>query len=85
MIKISEFKSCRDNPPAKDGTYLVIKIRKNLWTNTKELVYSASLFYSVEYGWNVNQHCDGSWYTGSQITFDDEPDTVWAEVTEEEE
>lgn len=79
MIKLSDFKSCKDNPPTKDGAYVVIKLRE------KELCYGASLFYSVEYGWNVHQNCDGSWYTEAQITFDDEPDYVWAEVTEEEE
>ena len=84
MIKISEFKSCRDNPPTKDGSYVVIKMRKNCWTDTKELSYGASLFYSVEHGWNVHKNSDGSWYTEAQMTFDDEPECVWAEVTEEE-
>ena len=79
MIKISEFKSCENNPPTKDGSYLVIRLRNN------ELCYGASLFYSVEHGWNVNQNFDGSWYTEARMTFDDEPDYVWAEVTEEEE
>lgn len=85
MIKISEFKSCRDNPPTKDGYYVVINMRKNLWTNTKELSYGASLYYSVVHGWNVHQNLDGSWYTEAQLTFDDEPEYVWAEVTEEAE
>lgn len=85
MIKISEFKSCRDNPPTKDGYYVVIKMRKNLRTNTKELSYGASLYYSVVLGWNVHRLLDGSWYTEAQMTFDDEPECVWAEVTEEEE
>ena len=85
MIKISEFKSCKDNPPTKDGYYVVIKMRKNEWTNKKEMSYGSSIFYSVEHGWNVHQHSDGSWYTEAQILFEDEPDAFWAEVTEEEE
>ena len=79
MIKISEFKSCGGNPPAKDGYYIVIKMLE------KKLCYGESIFYSVEHGWNVYQNCDGSWYTEAQIAFEDEPDAVWAEVTEEEE
>ena len=85
MIKLSDFKSCIDNPPTKDGSYMVIRLRKNPFTDKKELSYGASLFYSVEHGWNVHQNSDGSWYTEAQLNFDDEPDTVWAEVTEEEE
>lgn len=79
MIKLSDFKSCRDNPPTKDGYYIVIKMRE------KMLCYGASIFYSVEHGWNVHQNFDGSWYTEAQIAFEDEPDAVWAKVTEEEE
>ncbi len=84
MIKISDFKSCIDNPPTKDGYYMVIRLRENKFTNKKELSYGASLFYSVEHGWNVIQHYDGSWYTEAQMSFEDEPDAFWAEVTEEE-
>jgi len=85
MIKFSDCKSCRDNPPTKDGFFVVIKMRKNSRTNKSELCYGAALFYSVEHGWNVHQNCDGSWYTGSRMTFDDaKADYFWAEVIEEQ-
>lgn len=85
MIKVSEFKSCIDNPPTKDGTYLVVRMRKNFYIEKPEFSYGAALEYYVGHGWNVHKDIHGHWDYGTRITFEDSPETVWAEVTEEEE
>lgn len=76
MFNFTEFKSCKDNPPTKDGRYLVIRMFNG------ELSYAGSLPYTVEYGWNTFKDLFGYYNTNNKITFDN--DTVWAEVTEVE-
>ena len=74
MFNFSEFKSCKDTPPTKDGTYLVIRMYNG------ELSYACSLPYMVMYGWNTYINLFGEYVTDSRIVFDD--DTMWTEVTE---
>lgn len=75
MIKVSEFKSCRNNPPKKNGHYMVVRFNED-----GALSYGSALEYLVGYGWNTCVLTDGTIYTDSEMTFDNS--TVWAEVTE---
>lgn len=47
-IKLTECKSCMNEPPTKDVMYVVIRLYKG------EISAVMSTDYTVEYGWNTN-------------------------------
>ena len=76
MFKFSEFKSCANDLPEKDGIYLVIRMFDG------HLSYASALEYTTTYGWNTSEHAHAN-----PINFDDNDHldkmACWAEVTEE--
>ena len=48
IITLTECKSCTNEPPTKDGMYVVIRLYKG------EIAVVISTDYTVEYGWDTN-------------------------------
>lgn len=79
MIKVSEFKSCINEPPAVDGDYLVARI-----DYTRKEVYSGIMVhYTVAHGWNtypdhwnnaVDYEGNAFWAT---LSYEEEPVRFW--------
>lgn len=76
-INLGEWKDCTVESPEKDGDYLVIGFYKG------NISYASTLYYSVQYGWNIHIDCNGDVHTEHRIDFsDDEPGTkFWCTST----
>lgn len=70
MIKVSEFKSCVNEPPRQNGEYLVVRFYRG------RCYMALHLDYTVGYGWNTSYS-----NTDHPIRFDD--DAYWAIITQE--
>jgi len=75
MIKISRWRSCVNNPPKKDGDYLVIKLHNH------KLSYASKLPYTTIWGWNTYRDPWGGEHS-NRIEITDKS-YLWAEVTYE--
>ena len=71
MIKFSDFRKCKSDPPTENGMYLVMHFC--MWDGG-QFRYAQSLDYTVEHGWNTTPDCP-NW----PLQFSDE--YVWASVS----
>lgn len=79
MIHFTDWKSCIEEPPEKNGEYLVVR-----FDECGNLAYACSIHYTTRLGWNTYE---GSREPSKFFGKDDEYDRecLWAEVTRTEE
>lgn len=73
MAQFSEFKSCENDLPKKDGMYIIFRFVISEHLPLTYHIYTME--YTVEYGWNTSQR-----HHEHALKFDE--GEVWCEITD---